>query len=257
VGFTFVGRDVQRYRYREMPDGTGFQFREVRDMVARGDEFLAATDMGVVSVSVGDPEPSRSLALELPTPDVYSLALDRDELWIGTARGLVHVAADGVLRREGDARPILALGTLRDTLWIATPTGLRIARRGGAGISLPPGIDRTPQLADPVVAVAFAGDTVVVATQQRIIWRGSDGRWVVERVISELGDLVALAGDQNGVWIAGSRGFAFYRFDTRAFLTYTGPGDLPGAPRDLTVHSGFLWVATDGGLVRFELDAVK
>jgi hypothetical protein len=34
-------------------------------------------------------------------------------------------------------------------------------------------------------------------------------------------------------------------------------GDLPGAANDLAVDQDFLWVATDGGLVRFRLDAIR
>jgi hypothetical protein len=34
-------------------------------------------------------------------------------------------------------------------------------------------------------------------------------------------------------------------------------GDLPGAVNDLAVDDQYLWVATDGGLVRFRLNAVR
>ena len=34
-------------------------------------------------------------------------------------------------------------------------------------------------------------------------------------------------------------------------------GDLPGAANDLAVDRDYLWVATDGGLVRFRLDAIR
>ena len=34
-------------------------------------------------------------------------------------------------------------------------------------------------------------------------------------------------------------------------------GDLPGDSNDLAVDRDYLWVATDGGLVRFRLDAIR
>jgi len=34
-------------------------------------------------------------------------------------------------------------------------------------------------------------------------------------------------------------------------------GDLPGTTNDLAVDGGYLWVATDAGLVRFRLDAIR
>jgi hypothetical protein len=34
-------------------------------------------------------------------------------------------------------------------------------------------------------------------------------------------------------------------------------GDLPGAVNDLAVDEQFLWVATNGGLVRFRLSAIR
>ena len=34
-------------------------------------------------------------------------------------------------------------------------------------------------------------------------------------------------------------------------------GDLPGAANDLAVDEEYLWVATDGGLVRFRLNVIR
>jgi hypothetical protein len=48
----------------------------------------------------------------------------------------------------------------------------------------------------------------------------------------------------------------FARLTTPA-LRPLGQGDLPGAANDLAVDEAFLWIATDGGLVRFRLDAIR
>jgi hypothetical protein len=62
--------------------------------------------------------------------------------------------------------------------------------------------------------------------------------------------------DGRGFWIAGDRGVGFARLGTPA-LRPLGQGDLPGAANDLAVDQDFLWIATDGGLVRFRLDAIR
>jgi hypothetical protein len=80
----------------------------------------------------------------------------------------------------------------------------------------------------------------------------------VERgVYSELGRLTCLAADEEGVWVGGGRGFALFRFETRQFTFFNAPGDVPGSVRDLVADERYLWVAAEGGVVRFERGAVS
>jgi ligand-binding sensor domain-containing protein len=67
---------------------------------------------------------------------------------------------------------------------------------------------------------------------------------------------VGFAADGPGFWVAGERGVAFARLSTPP-LRPLREGDLPGQSNDLAVDGEFLWVATDAGLVRFRLDAIR
>jgi ligand-binding sensor domain-containing protein len=71
-----------------------------------------------------------------------------------------------------------------------------------------------------------------------------------------LGRLRRFVPDKAGFWVAGDRGVGFVRLRGPAILVLT-QGDLPGLTRDLAVDESYLWVATDGGLVRFRLDAIR
>ncbi len=255
VGFTHVSRDAQEYRYEEGP-AAGFRFRDVRDVAERDGDLWAATDLGVIHVAGGGHEPITT-STGLPTDDAYAVAADADGVWIGTARGLAYVSDEGVERvdaRVTDA--VIALALLADTVWVGTARGLAVTWRGRGELLIPPDVQRVPQLADPIVALAAAGDTVVAATFERILWRAPGAEWVVERIFRDLGEIVALAGDAGGVWIAGQRGVALYGFATRAYAIFNAPDDLPATVRDMAVTDQFVWIATDAGLVRFEKQAL-
>ena len=62
--------------------------------------------------------------------------------------------------------------------------------------------------------------------------------------------------DGPGFWVAGDRGIGFARLGTPP-LHPLRQGDLPAPANDLTVNGDYLWVATDAGLVRFRLDAIR
>ncbi len=274
-GFTFVSDDLQRFEFEQGPRVTGLGMGLVRDILARGRELWAATDAGVLRVGPGGATRRITSADGLPTTRVLALAQGHSGVWVGTGRGLGFVGDDETVARVGVrlVDPVTALAVARDTAWVGTSRGLGLSWPGADRVVVPPDVAQTPELRDGVVALALSADTLVVATRERIIWRPlasgqstaesrrppargqepeSPRRWVVERVIStELGELTALAGDAAGVWIGGIRGISLYRFSTRDFLFFNTPGDLPGAVRDLAVTTRYLWVATEGGLVRF------
>jgi ligand-binding sensor domain-containing protein len=71
-----------------------------------------------------------------------------------------------------------------------------------------------------------------------------------------VGRLRRFVAEGPGFWVAGDRGIGFARLGmppVRLLLQ----GDLPGAVNDLAVDEEFLWVATDRGLVRFRLNAIR
>jgi ligand-binding sensor domain-containing protein len=67
---------------------------------------------------------------------------------------------------------------------------------------------------------------------------------------------MAFIPDGPGFWVAGDRGVGFARLTTPPVRPLRA-GDLPAASNDLAVDRDYLWVASDGGLVRFRLDAIR
>jgi len=197
----------------------------------------------------------------LPSERVLSLAAGTDGVWVGTQRGLGFVDASGQATRVGaglfDA--VRALAAVGDTVWVGARSGLGMTWSGSDRVVIPPGVAAVPELRDEVVALAHNEQILVAALRDRIVWRALDApaAWTVERRLPELGELTAVTADAAGIWIGGTRGFAHYHPETRAFLVFNSTGDVPGAVRDLAVDDRYLWVATAGGLVRFEKRAVR
>jgi ligand-binding sensor domain-containing protein len=136
-------------------------------------------------------------------------------------------------------------------LWAGGPNGLLFLPDGTGRVTMPALSSGEPLLGDRVAALAVVGRRVVVAIGDRILWRGAEGRWTHESPLG-LGPLTALTGDGEGVWVGGEVGVRYFSFDTREFQTAAGAGDLPGRVTDLAASDDYLWVATDGGLVRIE-----
>ncbi len=252
-GFTFVGQDLQRFAYDGGPRGSGYGFRRVFDLVWRDGVLWAATDAGVVR-RAGD-APAEALSHDV----VFALAGDGGGVWAGTQHGLVWVSESGAARRvdSPSVGPILALAAAGDRLWVGGLRGLGVVERGGDTIFVAPGADAYPELGDRVTALALRGDTLFAATTERIVWRAPGGDWVVERPLDgDLGNLTAMLGDEGGVWVGGTRGLALFRPETRDFLLFNQPGDLPGMVRDIAADPAYLWVAATGGLVRFTKEAL-
>jgi ligand-binding sensor domain-containing protein len=71
-----------------------------------------------------------------------------------------------------------------------------------------------------------------------------------------LGRLRRFVAEGSGFWVAGDRAVGYVGLNTPP-LRPLQEGDLPGVVNDLAVDDQYLWVATDGGLVRFRLNAVR
>ncbi|NIM50228.1 MAG: hypothetical protein GTN62_05035, partial [Gemmatimonadales bacterium] len=206
VGFAFVSDDVQRYEYDEGPPATGYNFRAVRDLTARGRSLWAATDAGVVRVEPRVRAESMMTGFGLGMEDAYALAQGSQGVWVGTRSGLAFVSDDGVVTRIDDrvVDPILALAATRDTVWVGGLRGLGVTWHGSREIVVPRDVAENVVLRGTIVALTFSADTLVAATPDRIAWRTPEGQWLIERVIAgELGELTVLAGDVAGVWVGG------------------------------------------------------
>jgi ligand-binding sensor domain-containing protein len=259
---TFVSEDLQQFDYVEGPTVTGIPGTVVFDLEVRERELWIATDAGVMVIEGERPSRRVATADGLPGSRAYTLAAAGSGVWIGTDRGLAFVGHDGIVSLIGEnlAGPVFGLGPAGDALWVASSSGLGVTVPGTDRVVVAPGREEVPELREEISAVASFEDVVVAATRDRILYRRAveqSESWVVERPIEgELGQPTSLALDGDGVWIGGERGFALYQFDSRQFTFYNRIGDVPGVVRDLAVDERYLWVATDGGLVRFERRAV-
>ncbi|MBI4503707.1 MAG: hypothetical protein HY700_21415 [Gemmatimonadetes bacterium] len=250
-GFVRLWEDLQNVRYDE--GGTASPvFREEHDLLARGTELWAATDRGVFRFEPGGPWRVMDVGDGLPGDRCLALSQGAPGVWVGTERGLALVHDDGTVARVGPASfVILALSAAGDSALVGTNRGLLFAAAGMNLLVMKPDVADEPVLSGPIVALVRVADTVVAATPRQIVWKPPAGRWMVERVLPEIGDLRSLAPDRGGVWVGGERGFGFFRFNGRGIVTFHSPEDLPGAVRRMAVGGPYLWLATQGGLVRY------
>jgi hypothetical protein len=257
---TFVDREFKDFRTLQGPAAFGLPFAAVRRLVGQGTALWAATDRGLARIATGDGrvdflDPSRGL----PDAPVYSVASRQGSITAGTRRGLVRVNDSLRVERLAPrfAETVLAVFPAGDSVWLGTQRGLLLALSGGQDVVRPSTL-ASPSLQAPVVALASLGDTIVALTRDQMLWRDPrTGAWTLGPNLSAmLGGLVAFVADGPGFWVAGDQAVAFTRLGTPPVLPLR-QGDLPGAANDLAVDPDYLWVATNGGLVRFRLDAVR
>lgn len=214
----------------------------------------AASEQGLARLGPGR-QASLTVAQGLPSSDVRSLAPERGGVWVGTSHGVAFVT-DG--ERPAVAAAVAfgaAVGALlvhRDTLWIGSSRGLVVLPRGALE---PLAVQGGPALRLPVVDLAVRGDTLVCATEGRVLWRVG-GQWSDAGAgIPDVGRIAALAAGAAGLWVAGEGGIAQL---TRggAWVALGSPRDLPLPVRNIAVDARFVWLATPLGVVRLDARAV-
>jgi ligand-binding sensor domain-containing protein len=259
TGFTWITEDFQQTRHERGPGVNGFGFGHARDLMTWEGQRWAATDIGLVRLEGGSVQ-LLDRSVGFPSNETYVLAATSDGLWVGTGRGVVLVQDGGEavewIRGVGAGAAINAMVEQGDSLWVGGPAGLLLLPAGTGEVIVPANEWVQPFLQEPVIALATSGSRVVMAMAERIIWRNLAGEWKLERPLGEVGLLTALSGDSSGVWIGGHAGVQFFRFETGDYVAVAGPGDLPGPVRALAVTETFVWIGTDGGLVRIRKDAI-
>jgi hypothetical protein len=257
---TFVDLDLKDFRSVQGLPASGLPFTQVRKLAGQGSALWGATDRGLARIATGD---GRVDLLDessgLPDGRVYAVVSRQGRLTVGTRRGLVRVNDSMRVERLAPrfADPVLAVFPAGDSVWVGTQRGLLLALPGQEDVVRPAAL-ASPSMQEPVVALAALGDTVVALTRDRMLWRdpGTQAWTLGPNLSALLGGLVAFAADGPGFWVAGERGVAFARLSTPPVRPLR-EGDLPGNSNDLAVDGDYLWVATDGGLVRFRLDAIR
>jgi hypothetical protein len=260
ASLTFVGADLAQFHSVPGASALGTPFNQVRELAGQGREVWAATDLGVARVQPADS--TLQLVDErrgLPDSRVYSIVSRRGRIVVGTAHGVARVSDSLNVQRVAPAYSDAAYTVFPagDSVWVGTPVGVLIALPNQPNLVRPAGL-ASASLQAGVVDLAPLGDTLVALTQDQLLWRNPrTGQWTLGPNLSALlGRLRRFVADGPGFWIAGDRGVGFARLGTPA-LRPLGQGDLPGAANDLAVDQDFLWIATDGGLVRFRLDAIR
>ena len=260
AALTFVDRDLKEFRNLQGLPAAGLPFAAVRRLAGQGSTLWAATDRGLARITTGD---GRADLLDesrgLPDSRVYAVVSRQGRLTVGTRRGLVRVSDSLTVERVAPrfADPALAVFPAGDSVWVGTQRGVLLALPGQQDLVRPAGLAPASMQA-PVIALSSLGDTVVALTRDQMLWRdpGTQAWSLGPNLSGLLGGLVAFIPDGPGFWVAGDRGVGFARLTTPPVRPLRA-GDLPAASNDLAVDRDYLWVASDAGLVRFRLDAIR
>jgi ligand-binding sensor domain-containing protein len=259
AALTYVDAELREFRSVRGLPASGPGFTRVLDLAGQGTAVWAATDRGLARIESRD---GRIDLLDerrgLPDSRVYDVASRQGRITIGTARGVVRVGERLEVERLAPqfVEAAYAVFPIGDSVWVGTSRGVLVAASGDQDLVRPAGIN-TAGLQQPVIALASLADTLVGLGRDQLMWRDPVGTWTLGPTLSGvLGRLRRFVADGPGFWVAGDRGVGFVRLGGPALLTLR-EGDLPGISNDLAVDPQHLWVATDRGLVRFRLDAIR
>jgi hypothetical protein len=260
ASLTFVGEDLSEFHSLPGTSARGTPFNQVRELAGQDRSVWAATDLGLARAQPADS--SVELVDErrgLPDSRVYSVVSRSGRIVVGTAHGIARLNDSMTVERVAPdySAAVYAVFPSGDSVWAGTPAGLLLSLPGARGLVRPPGMV-SPSFQVAVVDLATLADTLVGLTQDQLFWRDPRSRaWTMGPNLSGLvGRLRRFVAEGPGFWVAGDRGIGFARLGMPA-VQLLRQGDLPGAVNDLAVDEEFLWVATDGGLVRFRLNAIR
>ncbi len=260
AALTLVDPELKSFRSLRGLPATGAPFTQVRKLAGQGTVLWAATDFGVARIETANGRIDLvDVGRGLPDSRVFAVVSRQGRITVGTARGIARV--DDSLHVErlapGFAEAAYAVFPAGDSVWVGTSRGLLVALPGERDLVRPSTLG-LPSLQVPVLALSSLGDTLVGLTRDQLLWRdpGTDAWTLGPNLSGLLGGLRSLTPYGAGFWVAGDRGVAFAQLNSPPIRPLRG-GDLPGAANDVAVIETFLWVATDGGLVRFRLDAVR
>jgi hypothetical protein len=252
-GLTCFDESLTSFNGAESLRRTPFPWMQVRQVLVTPRAAWVATDAGLYRAPRGRGDPALvGTAAGLPGEDVRAVAEAPGGVWAGTDAGVAFVADTGrspEVAQVVPASPVLALAFARDTLWVGTAGGLEALMPLDTRVLQVTGL---PQMRDPVVGLVVRGDSIVAALQDRFLVRAG-GRWTLEDPAgASVGRVTALAADREGLWVAGSLGFAFWDPTRSYWSALTAPGDVPLPVADIAATRDHVWVATRLGIVRYE-----
>jgi len=257
---TFVADSLTEFRMLQGLPASGVPFTQVRKLAGQNTALWAATDFGLARVQTRDGRIDLvDQARGLPDSRVYAVMSRQGRITIGTAHGIARVndslRVERLAPRFSDAA--YAIFPSGDSVWVGTSRGLFVALPNQQDVIRPTAVASASMQA-PVIAMASLGDTLVALTRDQLLWRNPRSTaWTLGPNLSGLlGKLCCFVAEGPGFWIAGEHGVGFARLQTPPIRTLR-EGDLPALTNDLAVDQDYLWVATDGGLVRFALSAIR
>ena len=256
---TYVDSELREFRTVQGPPASGTPFTRILDLGGQGAAVWAATDRGVARVN---PTEGRFEIVDetrgLPDARVYDLSTRQGRVTVGTAHGVARVSERLEVERIAPhfVGPAYAVYPDGDSVWVGTSRGVLVGVADQPDLLRPSGM-ASAGFDQPVLALVALADTLVGLGRDELLWRNPGGQWNLGPPLSGvLGRLSRFVADRSGLWVAGDRGVGYARLNGPALLVLR-EGDLPGPSRDLAVDETYLWVATDAGLVRFRLDAIR
>lgn len=204
----------------------------------------------------------RLFNLDLAAYRPTCLAFDRNNLFIGTDRGLIRLAqGDSYASTIGtyDGLPDLEIGCLHldgDSLWIGTVRGPALYIVSARVVSSTwPELDRFQ-----VRGAATAGGRTYLATDRgAVVLEGSDSlrpRWLEHPDAPELvRELEAVVFDGKALWWLAPEAVLAFDVHGEKWTRFMAAGNyLAGRGRCLAADSLNVWVGTDAGLARYFRD---
>jgi hypothetical protein len=260
AALTFVGDALTEFRMLRGLPASGVPFTQVRKLAGLNTSLWAATDFGLARVQTGDGRIDLlDQARGLPDSRVYAVVARQGRITVGTAHGIARIndslRVERLAPRFSDAA--YAIFPSGDSVWVGTSRGIFVASPNQQDLIRPTGVS-SASMQTPVIAMTSLGDTLVALTRDQFLWRNPRSTaWTLGPNLSGLlGRLCCFVAEGPGFWIAGEHGVGFAGLQTPPIRTLR-EGDLPALTNDLAADQDYLWVATDAGLVRFALSAIR
>lgn len=257
---TYLSADLMTSNTQAGGGAMGLGYSQVRRMTAMQKSLYLATDAGVTQLEVATGRTRfYGASGALLDPRSNAVAGRRGRVLVGTARGLAAITDSATVVRlaQDFFDPVLALETEGDSIWLGTQSGLLVVLPDQRLPGRTPGLANSASFRAPVVAIAWLADTLVALTTDQLLWRmpGTDD-WTLGPILSGiLGRLRDFAAYDDGFFVAGERGLAYVGLRTPPQRPLLG-AEHPGLIRDIAVTDEYLWEATDGGLVRWRVEAI-
>jgi hypothetical protein len=260
AALTFLSSDLREVRYLTGPSATGLPFNTARKLIGAGPGLWAATDQGAAHIEL---QSGRVELLDgtrgLPDRRVFDITTRQGWLGVASEGGALRYTLDSLIPLRvapSLAGAAYAIAMNADTTWIGTDDGLLFTLGRDGALQRPAGMQGL-EFAEPVIALAWMGRSLLGLTPTRVIWRDASNRWQAGvDYENQLGRLRGFTVDGDGVWLAGERGAGWARLGLPVVRPVLD-GDIPGDARDVAVDAEYIWVAAAGGVVRFSREALR